>query len=382
MTRFDDIDLVEVPDQWDEILQRAVSAPVADLRPDSRRRRGVWLGAAAVVLVVAGAVAVAVGGDDSATQVATTQVATTDPSVGDRAAELPLLVCTGGELRAGSIPVDAVMGDDPIFDVEQFEGVHPSLSWSWRVDDLDVQLVVPGIPWVDFVGERTEALVDPPGTLAYMWDESGERPTANAIVETGLPEPCARAEVIVAGGTEAERVAAATGTARALSWQLLDGSPTADEVVDEATVRQWSLDRASEMLSAGVHRADVSVTAYRSDDRIGRLVGSLDGREPEPAWSMIIRTAPAALVMAGDPESAGRDLLLLNFGAESKEWMMSAGVSGPADQAMRDRERSIPALVVGSRDSIVQHDQMREAQRRAQEQREQELQRREARSPD
>lgn len=398
MTRFDDIDLVDVPDQWDRIVQQAESAPVLAPAPESRRRwRAVWLGAAAAVLVAAGAVAVAVRGDDSTTQVATTEVVTTDPSVEGPVGEegaAPVLACTGGELLAGSIPDEAALGGDPIFDIEPFQDVGPSRTWSWRVGDLDVQLVVPGIPWVDFVGERTEALVDPPGTLAYMRDPSGERETVHAIVQTGLPEPCARAEVIVAGGTEAERVAAATGTARALSWQATD-QVAASDLRDLDGVRRWALrDAAGRVTAAGV--ANVYVYEWRVGDDV-----PLEWTDPERAehgsrrWTVVIVGGSGVEFQslrgpAGSPPSVGSAATYVFAGGNIEMFSLSRDRSLPT--GLEPVQGPIPFLampspILGAVEPDEQHERMQEMEeqaRRAQEEREQAEQRQalEESSPD
>lgn len=364
MSRFDDIDLVDVPDQWADIVRRAEAADLLELEPERsgrrRRRLAPAVAIAATVLAIGAVLGVGLSrlGDDAG-------VATTDTSVPDpgedpppkdpppddtaAAGEAPVLACPGAELLAGSIPADAVLGAESIWSVGDFAGIRPAMvTWSWTVDGMDVQLIVPGIPWTDFVGERTEALTgDLDGTLAYMWDKAFERETVNAIVRTGMSEPCSWAEVVVAGGTEAERVAVATAAARSLTWRTLQASPTAEEVVDESTVRQWSIDYAAEMLAPGAHVVEISITSYQSDEPIGRMVGPPTG--PELAWSVILRTEPGALGVAGDAEGPGRELLLINFGSESKRWSVGVSPSFPAEQAMRDRENPVVALVVGRR---------------------------------
>ena len=180
-------------------------------------------------------------------------------------------------LLAGSVPDGATEGGS-IFDTAPYQELRPSATWSWTVDDLDVQLVVPGIPWTDFVGERTEPLTDPEGTLAYMTDPSGERETVHAIVRTGMPSPCAWSEVVVAGGTEEERVATALAAVESLRWEEVDASA----VTDEASRRSQALAHAASSLVVDGAVVRVAVVEVPFDERLVAAMGGGDRFDPVP----------------------------------------------------------------------------------------------------
>ena len=215
MNEFDVMDEVEVPDQWDDILER--SAVGGRVEPAAAPRR--WLASGAIaaavlaVTLVAGLVALDRSDDDDTITVDTGPAPATN-------SDLPVLACADGELAAGSIPPDARGPVDPLV-VESAD--HPMLRWSWQVSGVDVSLDVPTIPWADEAWSSTEAVEGLDATLA-VYDErwSERRSVIHVLGETGLAEPCDRYDVTVTGGSEEENRTVALDAARALEWEPIE----------------------------------------------------------------------------------------------------------------------------------------------------------------
>lgn len=365
MSRFDEmlagLERVPVPDQWDDILDRSEevdAAPVLELAPHTGARAGarVWLAAAACVLVVAaGAGLVALNRDADETDPPPATTPTTVLEATQSAA--PVLACSGSELHAGSIADDATEGGS-IFEITPYQELRPSVTWSWTVDDLDVQLVVPGIPWTDFVGERTEPLTDPEGTLAYMTDPTGERETVHAIVRTGMPSPCAWSEVVVAGGTEEERVAAALAAVESLRWEEVDASA----VTDEASRRSQALAHAASSLVVDGAVVRVAVVEVPFDDRLVAAMGGGDRFDPVPpeltgATSYVTVVAPISdgvepFVPQGGPYGASPEPGWGLVSVQNPPGTFDYGaISAPEDvEALLDRDLGaldwVPAVIL------------------------------------
>lgn len=342
MSRFDDIDLVDVPDQWDDIVQRADQVPLPLVEPS--RHRG-WLiggGVAASVIVVA-----FVAGVLSLDRSADDETVTVDTEVVESSA--PELACSSGELAAGSIPDDAVFGEGSIWPVEEFADIRTTATWSWKVDGLDVQLMVPGIVWIDLVGERFEYLTgDLEATVVYGGDESGEG-TVHVIAASGLAGPCDRFEVVVAGGTEPERKAVALDAAESLQW-----SPTGDlqvsDLDDVDAVRRWAVrDAAGRAIGNGT--ADVYVYEWQVGDDVPARWTTGETNDGARRWTTVVVGGPGLTFTslrgpAGSPPSSGQ-VLTTFFGVGGERGLyISDDASLPAH--LQPTQGPSPMLVVGS----------------------------------
>lgn len=348
MSRIDEIaramDDVPVPDQWNEIVQRSEEDEVHSLTPAPNLRRlrivAPLVAIAASLLLVAGAVALVVDDDRDEGPAATetdpsaTVTSSEEPREGDvgAPADPPVVSCPGGELLAGSIPAVATQTGS-IFEIEPYQEVRPSRTWSWTEGDLDVQLVVPGIPWTDFVGERTEELTDPTGTLAYMTDPTGERETVHAIVRTGLDFPCGWSEVVVAGGTEAQRVDAALAAVDRLAWEVSEplSAPTADPLVR----RTLALRQATTSLVGPAATVEVATAELPHDERM-TLPGGPGFEIAEGSTvlvTIVVPADPAAALFSTLRRPAGSDpaglpggvvaMLAIRTGDVVEEWQQS-----------------------------------------------------------
>ncbi|QGG96578.1 hypothetical protein [Actinomarinicola tropica] len=255
MNHFDALDDVPVPDQWDEIVERAQADGLVDLEPDTSRRRARRVVPAVAIAAAVLAAAIAVGvvlSNDGRTDVATTQRITDG---------LPDLVCPDGALLDGSLPSGATPGADPLYTITPLvRGVQPgTTAWSWDVGDQTVQLNVPPVPWAS-EGHLTRQVHEPPGTVLY------QPASTSFIAESGLGSHagCGGYEVMVRGGTDAEEAALAVEVARSLRWEPADlaspGGPSTTESV-----------RQSALIEAQVQLNDGSATgvAYVLEWRVG-----------------------------------------------------------------------------------------------------------------
>lgn len=241
-TPFSPLDRVPAPDLWPEIERRASMAAAgtndvvdvvgldAGRSSVAPRDRRLALSAAAVAIVVAAvglALVWADGGDDGPDDLRTTPTAP------------PELACIDGGLAAGSIPDDASTdvrtGPDFVADGTQVR--------TWSEDGLTVQLLVPAPQYTDFVGERTEEVDDPEGTLWYRMegDVALLAPTRLATEGT-IGGPCAGYQLAVGGGDEDAERELALRIARRFSWHAEYGvtdcgplSPWAINVVEGPT---------------------------------------------------------------------------------------------------------------------------------------------------
>lgn len=272
MTRYSDIDGIVVPDQWDDIVERAEAGDLLDLEPDTPRRRArrVLPAIAVAATVLAAAIAVGVILDDDRID-----VATTDP-VPQTSEGLPDLVCGSGELLDGSIPD----GASPTADGLAFEiGVAPAdlpaaaFVASWPVDGVRVQLAVPGFPWNAGLSDRPGRAVDG-GTIV---EESGGRTVF--VGSTGLEEPCDRVEIEAIGGDASARADVVLSAARSLEWSSAARGPVLlNEVSSAADMRRYAVQVAAEYRGDGFGGLQVyGSSAVLDADVASRVGGSVPG---------------------------------------------------------------------------------------------------------
>jgi hypothetical protein len=208
MTRFHSLDAVPAPDQWPEILDRAAAPP--SLATDAGTPRpgpGRWLAAAAMVAVAAVTAAALALHDGRGTP----------PSEGtDGPDAVPddgaLVTCADGRLLAGAVPPDAESRVSASVDSASAR----NLPFSWVQDGLGVELLVPGIQYVDFVGEETEEVDDPDG---FFYFPTGSQET-RFLGQTGLAGGCGSYELTVTGGVDvAARRRLLLELAHSLRWE-------------------------------------------------------------------------------------------------------------------------------------------------------------------
>ena len=200
MSRFDAIDDVPVPDQWDEINRRGHDRTSDEhrlLAPQVGRRRAVLVLAVAVLAVAALGVGVLRWTDDDAAVVANDPPSTDarGPITTTGAAPATTLVCPDGGLVATTVPTDAPTTSPFLGGADPYRQVR---SWS-GIGDIEIELLLPGFDYIDFVGTPTEQVTDPPGMLLLGMDST------NFIGSTGFAGPCESFELRARGGTEAER---------------------------------------------------------------------------------------------------------------------------------------------------------------------------------
>ena len=200
MSRFDAIDDVPVPDQWDEINRRGHDRTSEERglpAPPAGRRRAVVVIAVAVLAAAAVGVGVTRWTEDDAAVVAndppSTDARGTVTTSG--AAPATTLVCPDGGLVATTVPSDAAITSSFYDDADATFQVR-----SWQAsDDVAMELFLPGFDYIDFVGTPTEQVTDPPGMLLLLPDST------TFIGSTGFVGPCDSFELKSRGGTEAER---------------------------------------------------------------------------------------------------------------------------------------------------------------------------------
>ena len=105
------------------------------------------------------------------------------------------LVCPDGGLSATTVPADAAITSSFFDDVGAGRQVR---SWSGN-GDVEIEVLLPGFDYIDFVGTPTEQVADPPGMLLLLPDST------SFLGSTGFVGPCDRFELKSRGGTEAER---------------------------------------------------------------------------------------------------------------------------------------------------------------------------------
>ena len=303
MNEFDVMDEVEVPDQWDDIVERSEHVVTVEpaLRIRHRRVLGGAIAAGVLVLALAGALLIVdrSGGDE-------TVAVDTDPRAGS-----PVLSCVDGELAAGSIPEDAEFGSEPLYTASMVDGV---VSWSWGVGEQIVQLNVRGIPWAE-EGRPVESVADPRGTFVVL--DVGARFTGF----TGLGEAgaCGTYDVMVAGGSDEENRQVALEVASALRWVPID-PPEYPDFTDEDSVRRWAVAHAPSVEGlrpppvGGSVRASGRVALFEVDvDSIGPWDGRpvaewFDAAPGSVVWVPMIQLDPGYDFKVDDYSAGGASL--------------------------------------------------------------------------
>jgi len=204
MTRFDALDQVPAPDQWQEILDRSEAALPGPIARAARARVAWWLAAAAILVVaLIAATALALGDRKAPVSDGTDRsVVTTEDE--------PLLTCPDGSLLAGTVPPDAESKPSASGEI----ATARSLAFSWSHDGMGVELLVPGIPYIDFVGERTEEVAEPRGLLYFPQGSSETR----FISWSGLGTSCGGYELTATGRDEAARRRLVLDLAEGMRW--------------------------------------------------------------------------------------------------------------------------------------------------------------------
>lgn len=352
MSRYDDIEGIAVPDQWSDIVERAEAGDLLDLEPDTPRRRlaRVLPAVAVAATLLVAAITVGVVLDDEPSGVATdaTSDTTNDTTLSPSGTDLPTLVCAGGELAAGSIPDDALpFAEGLAFDVSGEgppEQSERAVFRSWSVGDVRLQFAVPGFPWIDSTTGDGEPTQDPPGRLVE------DQESSVFIGETGLAAPCDEFVLEATGGGRNERDAAVLDAARDLEWVELPLVTSVDDVVDESTMRSFTLHKAAELLgTVGPHPGEIVVNRTSLSLEpffIGEPGESELEHEPQLGWSGTLWTD----IVVDDDGGFGALVITVNVG-DSGEWNSSVGpVDGVVvdESAVADRD-AIPALALGRR---------------------------------
>jgi hypothetical protein len=146
-----------------------------------------------------------------------------------------------------------------------------------------MELLLPGLAYIDFVGEPTEEVADPPGMLLLRPEET------RFLGRTGFVGPCDRFELAAAGGSEADRRELLLSTAKGFAFDpslgVTDCGPLSDASLkevrgDNAMAAISTLEPGGLFLSPLVGGGGPTDLRIRPDGRCDVVVESAGGIKP------------------------------------------------------------------------------------------------------